>query len=340
MSRPLRIEYPGAWYHVMNLGLNRNSIFKKTEDYVMFLDTLDESCRLFNVKVSAYCLQPNDYNLFLHTPDGNLSRFMRHLNGVYTQRFNRGRKREGPLFRGRYKSILIQEDVYALQVVKYIHLNPIANKLVKTLSKFRWSSHACYLSPDKSPKWVDVGFVLGKLADGRSHSASYYSNFMRLDLEDEVAAFYGKKRQSPVLGDETFIEKLQTLLSGQGGSSAEIPEQRKMLGKKIVRNINFVVTKRLKVPLKQLMVSQRGEENSARKMAILLSRELSGLTQSELAEEYGANSYRTIATACYRFKLALSQDKQFAKEYEWLKANVVKYIRNGSFPEGSGGKLD
>ena len=324
MSRPLRIEYPGAWYHVMNRGMNRNPIFNKPEDYGLFLDTLDESCRLFNVKVSAYCLLPNNYHLFLHTPEGNLSRFMRHLNGVYTQRFNRGRKRDGPLFRGRFKSILIQEDAYALQVVKYIHMNPVANKLVETLSQFKWSSHACYLKPDKSPKWLDVGFVLGQLANRRLKAVSFYRDFMRLGLEDEVAGFYSKKRQSPILGDETFVEKLQTLLSGQADSSSEIPEQRKILGRKMVRKVNLAVTKRFKVSPKQLMASRRGEENSARKMAMLLSRELSGLTQSELAEEYGANSYRAIATACYRFKQGLSQDKKLVKEYEWLKSSVVK----------------
>jgi hypothetical protein len=249
---------------------------------------------------------------------------MRHLNGVYTQRFNRGRKREGPLFRGRFKSILIQEDVYALQVVKYIHMNPVANKLVEILSQFKWSSHACYLKPDKSPQWLDVDFVLGQLANRRLKAVSFYRNFMRLGLDDFVAEFYSKKRQSPVLGNESFIEKIQTLLAGQGGSSTEIPEQRKMIGRKMVRKVNLAVIKRFKVSPKQLMSSQRGEENSARKMAMLLSRELSGLTQSELAEEYGANSYRTIATACYRFKQAQSLDKKLAKEYEWLKSNLVK----------------
>lgn len=324
MSRPLRIEYPGAWYHVMNRGMNRIPIFNKPDDYGLFLDTLDESCRLFNVKISAYCLLPNNYHLFLHTPEGNLSRFMRHLNGVYTQRFNRGRKRDGPLFRGRFKSILIQEDAYALQVVKYIHKSPVANKLVEKLSQYKWSSHASYLKPEKSPKWLDVGFVLGQFASRRLKAVSFYRDSMRLGLEDKVATFYSKKRQSPILGDEMFEEKIQTLLSRQAGNSSEIPEQRKMIGRKMVRKVNLAVTKRFKVSPKQLMASRRGEENSARKMAMLLSRELSGLTQSELAEEYGANSYRVIATACYRFKQALSQNKKLTKDYEWLKTNVVK----------------
>ncbi len=93
MSRPLRIEYPDAWYHVMNRGANRLKTFKESEDYDMFLRVIEEACTLFNVFVSAYCLMNNHYHLLICTPEGNISRFMRHVNGVYTQRFNRKYKR-------------------------------------------------------------------------------------------------------------------------------------------------------------------------------------------------------------------------------------------------------
>ena len=107
MSRPLRIEYPGAFYHVMNRGLARNRIFLNDSDRLGFLDLVGDICRLWGLGVYTYCLMDNHYHLLLQTSRGGLSRAMRHLDGIYTQRFNRRHGRDGPLFRGRYRAILI-----------------------------------------------------------------------------------------------------------------------------------------------------------------------------------------------------------------------------------------
>ena len=106
MSRPLRIEYEGAWYHVMNRGRRADRIFEDPNDYQMFIDLLKDTTELWDVRISAYCLMSNHYHLLIHTPRGNLSRCMRHINGIYTQRFNRVHGLDGQLFRGRFKSIL------------------------------------------------------------------------------------------------------------------------------------------------------------------------------------------------------------------------------------------
>ena len=102
MSRPLRIEYPNAWYHVMNRGRRAEKIFLNKTDYTTFLELLIESAEIWNVRIAAYCMLPNHYHILLQTPDANLSRFMRHVDGVYTQRFNRSHHYDGQLFRGRY----------------------------------------------------------------------------------------------------------------------------------------------------------------------------------------------------------------------------------------------
>jgi len=121
MSRPLRIEYPGAWYHVMNRGRRSESIFSDRYDYLKFIDLLIEISEMWNVNVAAYCLMTNHYHILLQTPDGNISRCMRHLNSVYTQRYNRRHGLDGQLFRERYKSILVCNDSHLLQLVRYIH---------------------------------------------------------------------------------------------------------------------------------------------------------------------------------------------------------------------------
>ena len=151
MVRPLRIEYPDAWYHVMNRGRRGEQIFLEERDYKTFLELLMESAQLWHLRIVAYCQMPNHYHLLVQTPDANLSRCMRHINGVYTQRFNRLHQCDGQLFRGRYKAILVDADSYLLQLVRYIHRNPLRAGIVEELSSYEWSSHRGYLS--KSRKW-------------------------------------------------------------------------------------------------------------------------------------------------------------------------------------------
>ncbi|HEX9756822.1 MAG TPA: transposase, partial [Nitrospiria bacterium] len=121
MSRPLRIEYPDAYYHVMNRGLAYQKIFTDRVDRELFLNLLGECHQMWGIEVFAYCLMGNYYHVLLQTPQANLSRIMRHLDGLYTQRYNRRHHRDGPLFRGRYKAIVVDEESYLLSVVRYIH---------------------------------------------------------------------------------------------------------------------------------------------------------------------------------------------------------------------------
>ena len=110
MSRPLRIEFRDAWYHVMNRGRRGEPVFIERSDYLSFLDVLKETRELWQLRIAAYCLMPNHYHLLVQTPRGNISRCMRHIDGVYTQRFNRRHATDGPLFRGRYKALLVDAD--------------------------------------------------------------------------------------------------------------------------------------------------------------------------------------------------------------------------------------
>jgi len=121
MPRPQRIEYENAFYHVMNRGRGKQIVFHSDEYYLSFLTLLAETRQRFGCVIHAYCLMANHYHLLIETPRANLSRIMRHINGVYTQRYNRLKKTDGPLFRGRYKSILVEQDAYLLQLTRYIH---------------------------------------------------------------------------------------------------------------------------------------------------------------------------------------------------------------------------
>ena len=161
MVRPLRIEYPGAWYHVMNRGLGRKNIFLTPQDRSGFFDILGDTSETFKFEVHAYSLMDNHYHLLIHTPKGGLGRAKRHLNGVYTQQFNKRHRTDGPLFRGRYKALLVETDEYLLQLLRYIHLNPVEAGICRNPLEHAWTSHGAYFRPRLRPQWLVRDEVLG-----------------------------------------------------------------------------------------------------------------------------------------------------------------------------------
>jgi len=202
MSRPLRIEYEGAWYHVMNRGCNRCKIFLSHKHYQTFLDLFVEITTLFAVEIHAYCLMNNHYHLLLRTPRSNLSRIMRHLDGVYTQRFNRLSKRDGPLLRGRYKALLIEAESYLLQVSRYIHLNPVAKNNIIKLEDYKWSSYLAYINKDERPKWLHTEKVLEQF-----NGWSAYQQYVYSGVDEQTAEIYQRKYLPSIWGSKTFKQR-------------------------------------------------------------------------------------------------------------------------------------
>jgi len=321
MARPLRIEYPDAWYHVMNRGLSYTKIYRQKEDYKLFLAVIEEACTLFNVYISSYCLMNNHYHLLVNTPEGNLSRFMRHVNGVYTQRFNRKYKRDGPLFRGRYKAILIQADEYLTQVVKYIHNNPLKAKMVNRLEEHIWNSHSIYLQGKSKNDWLDVSSVLVLFSSERKLAIKSYKEFMGYPVDKEVDQFYSKKNRSSILGESFFRDWVKNtfILKKDDRAQLEIKEKRELMGEKVIEIITREVCKMFKVDIHRLFEKKRGKENIPRCLAISLSRELSGLTFLEIAEKFHTRSYKTIAATNFKFKQKIILDKKLSTQYVQLK---------------------
>jgi REP element-mobilizing transposase RayT len=322
MARPLRIEYPGAWYHVMNRGPNRNRIFskEKDDDYELFIKVLKEACSLFNVYISAYCLMSNHYHIVVHTPEGNLSRFMRHVNGVYTQRYNRKHNRDGALFRGRYKAILIQAEEYLTQVVKYVHYNPLKAKIVNNLNNYKWSSHPAYLKGKNDSEWLDINNLLAYFSSSKKKAILMYKEFMNIGLDDEVMKFYSKKAQSSIFGAIGFVEMIkEKFVVKDKESTLEITEKRLILGEGKVKTINKMICNKFNIEENILFQTSRGEENMPRLFAISLSRELSGLSFPELAKRYKIKSYKTIASSNFRLKERMEKSRKIKMEYSTLK---------------------
>jgi len=206
MARPLRIEYPGAWYHVMNRVAGRSLVLRETWCETLFTELLADIRERFGIQCHAWCLMGNHYHLLLHTPQANLGRAMRHFNGLFTQRHNRHSRRDGPLFRGRYRAIVVEADAYLLALSRYIHRNPIEAGLVKRLETYRASSYPAYLKRQQAPAWLETGMVLGMMGGGARRQR--YRQYVEQTGADEVSTFYASSRPGIILGSEAFREKL------------------------------------------------------------------------------------------------------------------------------------
>src|SRR3989338_3365696 len=196
MARPLRIEFDGAWYHVMHRGLGRKNIFLSDKDHSTFLEILGETSETFKIEIHAYSLMDNHYHLLIHTPQAGLSRAMRHINGVYTQKFNWHHRTDGPLFRGRYRALLVDDDEYLLQLVRYIHLNPVKAGLCENPLDHKWTSHRSYHREKSRPSWLVKEEVLNRFG---SHENQALKEMHRFVYEKADGDFESLLKKHPVI---------------------------------------------------------------------------------------------------------------------------------------------
>ncbi len=325
MSRPLRIEYPGAWYHVMNRGRRGEDIFLSPADYSMFIEVLRETVAGWHLKVAAYCLMPNHYHLLLHTPDGNLARCMRHINGIYTQRFNRRHKKEGQLFRGRYKVVLVDADSHLLEVLRYIHNNPLRAGILPGLNDYSRSSHQGYLSKSKKWKWLYKDFLLTMLTAKKSRQQAVYVEFISHDDSEEIERFYGLKNQPSILGGDIFKDWVKDQFSNLA-FQPEIPESRTLAPD--ADDVIAEVCKYFKVSKENIAASKRGTENLPRDIAIYFVRHCCRKTLSEVGEHFGISSYSTVSSAVERIRTRKNKDKKLQKQLKNIGVRLNKDILN------------
>ena len=230
MARPLRIEYPGAWYHVLNRGRRREKIFFSDNDYELFFKILGECTKLFNIEIHAYSLIPNHYHLLMHTPLGNLSRSMRHLNGVYTQKINRKYNTEGSLFKGRFKSILIEKESYLEELVRYIHTNPHRAGLEKEIGQHRWTSHFAYMNRNKRPSWLKTEDVLLQFGEYEKEAMRQLDAFVKEKVPKELSALLNRIKWPAILGGEAFNADIRERLRGKRIEKREVPQYKESMG--------------------------------------------------------------------------------------------------------------
>ena len=224
MSRPLRIEFANALYHVTARGDRREDIFDDDADRLSFLATLEQVIDQFNWVCHAWCLMDNHYHLLIQTPDGNLSKGMRQLNGVYTQASNRRHKRVGHLFQGRFKAILVDSDAYLLELSRYIVLNPVRAGMVKKPQQWPWSSYHACVGAEEAPDWLAVDGLLAQFAKRRSLAQERYAQFVLQGIKAKSP--WDNLKGQVFLGDEGFVQRMQAHLD-PSNDTVQIPRAQR-----------------------------------------------------------------------------------------------------------------
>jgi len=220
MARPLRVEFPGAVYHVTSRGNAQTDIFLDDADREMFLHTLAGVISRFGWVCHAYCLMDNHYHLVIETPGANLCLGMRQLNGVYTQRFNRSHHRVGHIFQGRYKSILVERDAYLLELCRYVVLNPVRASMVKDVCQWVWSSYGATVGIISPPAWLSVDWLLSQFGKQRRRCMERYAQFVEEGVRQ--ASIWGELSQQAYLGGDDFIDQIKSEISNRNNLT-EVP---------------------------------------------------------------------------------------------------------------------
>lgn len=305
MARPLRIEYPNAYYHVSNKADNTGGLFPSEQYYQAFLDGVHEAASRFNVDVLGWCLLKNEYHLLIKTPEGNLSRFMRQVDGLYTQYYQKHRRKRGSVFRARYKSVLFQPENYLVPLSRYLHNLPRTAR--QNPLAWPWSSVQHYLADAANPAEgnQEAAPSAGEVLDGFGTGAearSAYSDYLQAGNDRELSRFYGKKNQLSVLGDEKFRARAKSLaaVSFTRGASKGILARKRPTPGKIISS----VADTFNVSGTSILHAARGpgSKNVPRWVAMYLCQEAGGITLQKIAQQFGLQRYGTVSTTIGKLK--------------------------------------
>ncbi len=270
MARPLRIEFENAFYHITSRGNERKLLFINEVDYKKFLNFLEQAALRYKPVVYSYGLMGNHYHLLLETSQPNLSRLMRDLNGAYTTYFNRRHKRNGHLFQGRFKAILVDKENYLLELSRYIHLNPVRAKIAKLPEEYKYSSIDYYFSGKKAPFWLNTEVILSQFGSNKTLAREEFRKFVYQGITNSVDPFKGVHAKT-FLGSADFVDKIKREYLKNQDISPEIACSKTLRSSKTLSQIAEIVAKHYNIDLESLR-RKRGKVNYAKKLFVYFSR--------------------------------------------------------------------
>ena len=285
MARPLRLEYPGAVYHVMARGHERVAIFRDDECREKFLGLLGSVSKDEEWQIHAYCLMRSRYHLLVETPLGRLSRGIKAVNGRYAQWFNWRHERRGHFWESRFRSVLVQKESHLMELHRYIVLNPVRAGLVERPSEWRWSSYRATAGLAAAPDWLEVDWTLSQFARGRSAARADFRRFVA-EGRDRSGKEIEELEKSGIFGDLEFRRETEKRLDGRQFPD-EIPLRYRRAQEHDIGRVRREVAREWRVAEEDLSRRRGGEEKKA---AIYLTKKLTGLGGREVGEAFGVKA--------------------------------------------------
>ena len=307
MSRSLRIEYPGAFYHITARGNERKAIFRAKENYEKFISYLESATQRYGAQIHCFCLMPNHYHLLLETPWGNLHTILHHLNTSYTNYFNAKTRRAGHLLQGRYHAILVEKDSYALELSRYIHLNPVRARLVSDPARYSWSSYSIYIGMGKGCGWLEKRFILNQISTKERRAQKGYEKYVKEGARQKMDHPLEKVVGSTLLGSDGFIEWVRAKWIEKKDISRDVPALRRLARWPDLSTI-----------LRQTRKVFGSGTAESRRVALYLSHRLSGASLREVGKFFGGIGPSAVTQNTRRFGVRLAEDRGLSEKVDSL----------------------
>ncbi len=317
MPRPIRLEFSGAWYHVIHRGTKTPKLFKKESHFTLFLECLAETLSLEGIECHAYALLDHEVHLLIRTPHANLSASMRHLFSVYAQRYNLDTKHDGPLFKDRFKAIVIDPDEYLLPVSHYIHTLPILKRKAVTPQDYTHSSCRIYTGVESKPAWLQTSTILRHFPQPFEQQYAHY--LQALDNTD-LYKVYKRKKISPFLGSKSFILAVKnSAASEQTSGPKKSPPSMDIL----IKSTASVFDKKAA----DIMISKRGRGNKqlGRTVAMYLCRHVGHYSIKDIAKTFGVTHESAVSVRLARFKTYLQNNPDVQSKLKLLTQTAGRF---------------
>jgi REP element-mobilizing transposase RayT len=319
MARPLRIEFKGALYHILSRGNERRNIFFGDADYKVFLGVLEEMSERFEVDIFAYVLMSNHYHLLIRTNQGNLSKSMQWVGTTYTRRFNLQHFRSGHLFQGRFKSILVQNDAYLMQLSCYIHRNPLRAGLVNRLADYRWSSYRTYAYKASHTKWLNKDLILSQ-CNGEDSYKTYREKVQK--YSEEESKVFENLRHGIVFGTKRYLNKI-TKKHLKKESDVELPQLNRIIKDKDPAKLLKSAAKVINFNLTKLSQSDRILKKDIQDRDVLLYflRGTGLYTNKQIGELFGL-TYSAVSRRANIVKSEIFKQSEMRQKYSLIKSMI------------------
>ena len=320
MARPLRIEYEGAFHHVFSRGNKKQPIFNTDRDRHTFIKTLARMSDRFEVTIYAYVLMNNHYHLLLRTRHRNLSKAMHWLGTTYTTIFNFANSQNGHLFQGRFKSIIVENDAYLLQLSYYIHRNPLNAGIARRLINYPWSSYPIYAYNRQGPSWLETDLILSQFKPCDDAHKAYREKVQKY-AEEEVSILENIK-YGVICGSQAFVDQIKReYLSGK--DLKDVPAQKKIMNDSNIDEIIEAASKFLESDLRDWKTSRRITKADMinRDMLIYLMWQSGCFSNSEIGDQVGL-TVSSISKRVSIFDSMLQEDRKLREKYENFKTII------------------